>query len=225
LLQLGVGHRHVAIQPEGVNDVPAPAGDGEGNRQRAIALVAAVNRLGVAVAAGVQIRLDGARGVLEQVLVRRAFRAHGDEPLALCLGQRISREGDRDERSAIDGDGDTGCSVRRELHRVQGTRLVVAARAQAVLVALQLAGDRLGVVRLSLAHGRHGEEGVAIDLIELVEIDAADDRPGSRVDVEDERGAIGIVRLLEPRRDAGVRIASTGIDLAQCLRRFLRPGG
>ena len=208
LLQLGIRHGHVAVHPDHVNDMPAPALHREGDGQLAVTLDPAVVGEGIAVAADVEILFDRTRRVLEEVLIGRSLEPDRHQPLAVRFRQRISRKRHRHTRSTVDRHRDGCRTVGRKVHRVDRPRLVVVARAEVVFVALKLAANRLRVVGLPLPHRGLRQERVAIDRVELLELDSSDDRARPRFDVEHHRGAIGVVRFLDTRRDASGRVAA-----------------
>src|SRR6185369_12154993 len=138
--QVHGGDRAVAVDGERVDDVARAARDGEANGELARHLLAHVHRRGVTVAAGMEVVFDRAARVLEQVLVRRRFRANRYQPVPVRFGYRVARERHRDVRPAIDHDAYHGAAAGKVID-VRGASFVEATGAQRRLVLVQLRVD------------------------------------------------------------------------------------
>ena len=214
----------VAFDVHLVDEVPRPAHDGEADGHLAgRPRVSRVACRDVAVAARVEVLFDGTARVLEQILVGGRLLADRHEALAFGLGQRIAVERDRDVRAAIDGHAQDRAAV-DEVHRVRRARLVEAARAQRVLILLQL---RIGLRRVVGPSRRDAAVGecAAIRGIFGVDVDAADRRARPGVDLEHHRGAIGLVRDLDARGNHRHRVAAFAVHRLERSRDLVRARG
>ncbi len=213
--EVGRRYRRVPRDGHAVNEITRTASDREADRQFPRHLIAYIRRHRIAIPALVQVILDGAARILEQILVGGSFRADRHEAVAIGDGQLVAGKGDRDVRAAIDRDADNR-PVSRKVHALGRVRLVKSPFAQRRLVFLQLLEDRGGVVRLPYAETRVGECRAIVGL--GIQLDALNQGPHTRINVEHHRRAVRIVRELDARRDPRLQVAAVPVDELQ------RPG-